>query len=70
MDCHVCACLSVFPVGSLLFNFIPDHDALTGQCRDARTHATARRPQPAAAPRARPRRGHACSPASQLTRTQ
>eukprot|EP00965_Chrysotila_dentata_P051313 1701687-Pleurochrysis_carterae.AAC.1 len=39
MDCHVCACLSVYPVCSLLFNFIPDHDAFAGPRRDARTHA-------------------------------
>eukprot|EP00965_Chrysotila_dentata_P097513 3222563-Pleurochrysis_carterae.AAC.1 len=69
-DCRVCACLSVFPICSLLFNFIPDHDAFAGPRRDARKHATARRPQPAAAPRARPTSEHACSPASQLTSIQ
>eukprot|EP00965_Chrysotila_dentata_P014644 485091-Pleurochrysis_carterae.AAC.1 len=67
MDCHVCACLSIFPVCSLLFNFIPDHDSFARPHRDARTHAAARRPQPAAAPRARPERGHARPLASQLT---
>eukprot|EP00965_Chrysotila_dentata_P261224 6214182-Pleurochrysis_carterae.AAC.3 len=43
-DRHVCACLSVFPVCSLLFNFIPYHDAFAGPRRDTRTHAIARRP--------------------------
>eukprot|EP00965_Chrysotila_dentata_P002618 85312-Pleurochrysis_carterae.AAC.1 len=63
-DRHFHSCLSVFPVCPLLFNFILDHDAFANPRCDARTHAAARRPRPAAAPRARPGRGYARPQAS------
>eukprot|EP00965_Chrysotila_dentata_P067889 2245940-Pleurochrysis_carterae.AAC.1 len=51
------ACLLVFPLCSLIFNFIPNQHAYARPRCEARAHAVARRPRPAAALRARPSLG-------------
>eukprot|EP00965_Chrysotila_dentata_P013958 463269-Pleurochrysis_carterae.AAC.1 len=64
-DCQAHAPMLVYPVFQLLlFEFIPNHYASARPHCEARTHAIARRPRPAAALRARPGSGLACSFAS------